>query len=246
MNWPDGPLYDEMRAHLDKALAGHSYADMRDRKGMSKARDRGAWSRARRLSVLSDAASDGTERDPGLQVGQPAQGGRFRPPSRCGRSRTGRFGTRPQRRPKRGFLDRLRRPTRPSIPGGADGVARVARITTRPGLVRRAIEHEVVLSCLGGPALRNAPLPLNPRSPTIDGVIEPDTRVTSPARAGDYPSRVVMAIRASVDPEYQDSAVPRGGAIETEVAFPRCVRTRGTTPDKYSTCRQSCGKQTTP
>ncbi|MFC9261267.1 hypothetical protein ACFT25_15770 [Streptomyces hydrogenans] len=32
MIWPDGPLYDEMRAHLDEALAGYRYADMRDGK----------------------------------------------------------------------------------------------------------------------------------------------------------------------------------------------------------------------
>ncbi|MGW1226595.1 hypothetical protein [Streptomyces sp. NPDC002530] len=32
MNWPDGPLYDEMRAHLDEALAGHRFTEMRDRK----------------------------------------------------------------------------------------------------------------------------------------------------------------------------------------------------------------------
>ncbi|MFB7584577.1 hypothetical protein [Streptomyces hydrogenans] len=32
MNWPDGPQYDEMRAHLDEALAGYGFAEMRDRK----------------------------------------------------------------------------------------------------------------------------------------------------------------------------------------------------------------------
>ncbi|GGS25838.1 hypothetical protein GCM10010284_68250 [Streptomyces rubiginosohelvolus] len=30
--WADGPLQEEMRAHLDTALAGHHYVDMRDRK----------------------------------------------------------------------------------------------------------------------------------------------------------------------------------------------------------------------
>ncbi|MFC7795737.1 hypothetical protein [Streptomyces cinereoruber] len=64
MNWADGPLHDEMRAHLDEAVAGYRYADMRDRKGSLLRGDTSrSWAAraiaSRREGTLATAVAEG-------------------------------------------------------------------------------------------------------------------------------------------------------------------------------------------
>ncbi|MFI0901773.1 hypothetical protein [Streptomyces sp. NPDC020983] len=64
MGWTDGPTYEEMRAHLDAALAGHRYAEMRDRKlAPFRSNSERAWAAraiaSRREGTLAPAVTAG-------------------------------------------------------------------------------------------------------------------------------------------------------------------------------------------
>lgn len=64
MSWTDGPVYEEMRAHLDAALAGYRYAEMRDRKiDVFRSHSERAWAAraiaSRREGTLAPAVADG-------------------------------------------------------------------------------------------------------------------------------------------------------------------------------------------
>lgn len=64
LSWTDGPVYEEMRAHLDAALAGDRYAEMRDRKtDVFRSHSERAWAAraiaARREGTLATAVTAG-------------------------------------------------------------------------------------------------------------------------------------------------------------------------------------------
>ncbi|MFD4412470.1 hypothetical protein [Streptomyces sp. NPDC058475] len=64
MSWPDGPTRDQMRAHLDEALAGHHFPDMRDRQlHLTRGRTDRAWAAraiaSRREGTLAPAVAEG-------------------------------------------------------------------------------------------------------------------------------------------------------------------------------------------
>lgn len=77
--WADGPLQEEMRAHLDTALAGHRYVDMRDRRiDFHRSTSGRAWAAraiaSRRESTLGPAIAEGAARRRSLGVGMPRPG----------------------------------------------------------------------------------------------------------------------------------------------------------------------------
>ncbi|WP_042404443.1 hypothetical protein [Streptacidiphilus carbonis] len=62
LHWTDGPLVEEMRAHLDTALAGYHYTEMRDRKiACSRSYSERAWAAraiaSRREGTLAPAVA---------------------------------------------------------------------------------------------------------------------------------------------------------------------------------------------
>ncbi len=77
--WADGPLQEEMRAHLDTALAEHHYVDMRDRKiDCHRSISQRAWAAraiaSRREGTLGPAIADGAAHRRSLGVGMPRPG----------------------------------------------------------------------------------------------------------------------------------------------------------------------------
>lgn len=75
LSWTDGPLYEEMRTHLDTALAGYRYVDMRDRQiDMRRSHSERAWAAraiaSRREGTLAPAVTDGatSRRAMGLEL----------------------------------------------------------------------------------------------------------------------------------------------------------------------------------
>lgn len=77
--WTDGPLQEEMRAHLDTALAGHHYADMRDRKiDCHRSTSQRAWAAravaSHREGTLGPAIAEGAAHRRSLGVGVPRAG----------------------------------------------------------------------------------------------------------------------------------------------------------------------------
>ncbi|MFI9155691.1 hypothetical protein [Streptomyces sp. NPDC053367] len=64
MSWPDGPTHDQMRAHLEEALAGHHFPDMRDRQlHLNRGTTARAWAAraiaSRREGTLAPAVTEG-------------------------------------------------------------------------------------------------------------------------------------------------------------------------------------------
>ncbi|MFE4382252.1 hypothetical protein [Streptomyces cyaneofuscatus] len=77
--WTDGPLQEEMLAHLGAALAGHQYVDMRDRKiDCHRSTSQRAWAAraiaSRREGTLSPAIAEGAALRRSLGVGMPRPG----------------------------------------------------------------------------------------------------------------------------------------------------------------------------
>lgn len=77
--WADGPRQEEMRAHLDTALAGHRYVDMRDRNiDCHRSTSERAWAAraiaSRREGTLGPAIADGAAHRRSLGVGMPRPG----------------------------------------------------------------------------------------------------------------------------------------------------------------------------
>ncbi|MEU2076586.1 hypothetical protein [Streptomyces sp. NPDC013489] len=76
LHWTDGPLREEMRAHLDAALAGYRYAEMRDRTiHCSRSYSERAWAAraiaSRRQGTLAPAIADGAAHHRALRVQLP-------------------------------------------------------------------------------------------------------------------------------------------------------------------------------
>ncbi|MEU7206101.1 endonuclease domain-containing protein [Streptomyces sp. NPDC045470] len=79
LSWTDGPLAEQMRAHLTAALAGHRYAEMRDRTiECARSHSRRAWAAravaSRREGTLAAAVADGAAGDRALGVRLPRLG----------------------------------------------------------------------------------------------------------------------------------------------------------------------------
>ncbi|MFE6166223.1 hypothetical protein ACFQ7F_45880 [Streptomyces sp. NPDC056486] len=79
LNWTDGPLYEEMRAHLDAALAGYRYAEMRDRTiSCHRSHSERAWAAraiaSRREGTLAPAVADGVAHRRALGIELPRLG----------------------------------------------------------------------------------------------------------------------------------------------------------------------------
>ncbi|WP_103510789.1 hypothetical protein [Streptomyces sp. SM13] len=77
--WADGPLQEEMRAHLGTALAGSRYVDMRDRKiDCHRSTSKRAWAAraiaSHREGTLGPAIADGAAHRRSLGVGMPRPG----------------------------------------------------------------------------------------------------------------------------------------------------------------------------
>ncbi|MEU3837842.1 hypothetical protein [Streptomyces microflavus] len=77
--WADGPLQEEMRAHLGAALAGHHYVDMRDREiDCHRSTSQRAWAAraiaSRREGTLGAAIAEGAAHRRSLGVGMPRPG----------------------------------------------------------------------------------------------------------------------------------------------------------------------------
>jgi hypothetical protein len=81
LNWTDGPVYEEMRAHFDAALAGYRYTEMRDRKiRYWRGNSERAWAAraiaSRREGTLAPAVADGAAYRRSLGVELPRLGTR--------------------------------------------------------------------------------------------------------------------------------------------------------------------------
>ncbi|MFI9031162.1 hypothetical protein [Streptomyces sp. NPDC053560] len=79
LGWTDGPLPEEMRAHLDAALAGHRYAELRDRTiECARTCSARAWAAraiaSRREGTLATAIADGAAHRRALGVQLPRLG----------------------------------------------------------------------------------------------------------------------------------------------------------------------------
>ncbi|MFF8955484.1 hypothetical protein [Streptomyces sp. NPDC014894] len=77
--WADGPREEEMRAHLDTALAGYRYVDMRDRTiDFHRSTSERAWAAravaSRREGTLGPAIAEGADYRRSLGVGLPRPG----------------------------------------------------------------------------------------------------------------------------------------------------------------------------
>ncbi|WP_331740415.1 hypothetical protein OG323_37435 (plasmid) [Streptomyces cyaneofuscatus] len=77
--WTDGPLQEEMLAHLGTALARHQYVDMRDRKiDCHRSTSQRAWAAraiaSGREGTLSPAIAEGAANRRSLGVGMPRPG----------------------------------------------------------------------------------------------------------------------------------------------------------------------------
>ncbi|MFI6530695.1 hypothetical protein [Streptomyces uncialis] len=77
--WADGPRQEEMRAHLDTALAGYRYVDMRNRKiDCHRSTSPRAWAAraiaSRREGTLGPAIAEGAAHRRSLGVGMPRPG----------------------------------------------------------------------------------------------------------------------------------------------------------------------------
>ncbi|MFJ3438779.1 hypothetical protein ACIPMU_35190 [Streptomyces cyaneofuscatus] len=77
--WTDGPLQEEMRAHLDTALAGHQYVDMRNRTiDCHRSTSQRAWAAraiaSHREGTLGPAIAEGAAHRRSLGVGMPRPG----------------------------------------------------------------------------------------------------------------------------------------------------------------------------
>ncbi|HEY9328744.1 MAG TPA: hypothetical protein VIS09_10990 [Streptomyces sp.] len=77
--WADGPRQEEMRTHLDTALAGNDYVDMRDRKiDFHRSTTERAWAAraiaSQREGTLGPAIADGAAHRRSLGVGRPRPG----------------------------------------------------------------------------------------------------------------------------------------------------------------------------
>ncbi|MEV5598950.1 hypothetical protein [Streptomyces sp. NPDC052496] len=79
LSWTDGPRWEEMRAHLDTALAGYRYAEMRDRTiDCHRSTSQRAWAAraiaSRREGTLGPAIADGAAYRRSLGVELPRMG----------------------------------------------------------------------------------------------------------------------------------------------------------------------------